>query len=145
MYIKKLKALKSFCDSGFQFGDEGLTNLVNSMDFVMEKFNVFDHFNVDHYLYGVGLCVDERYRGRGIAAEILKARALFLQVLNLSVTSTVFTTIGSQKASMKAGFTEQMSTSYEEIQKNFPAMDFSEANASHCKISTLVSTLDDLL
>ena len=102
-----------------------------------KKLDVFKAYNVDHYLYGIGLCVDSTYRGRNIATEILKARVPFLKSLNLKVTSTLFTGIGSQKAAEKAGFEEISATSYADLQEKFPDMDFSIANATHCKTQAL--------
>jgi GNAT superfamily N-acetyltransferase len=111
--------------------------LISALDYVHNKFDVFEHYNVDHYLYGVGLCINSDYRGRGIATELLKARKPFLQSLGLKVTSTLFTTLGSQKAATYAGYEEKSVTSYEEIQLKFPDMDFSHANAEHCKTLAL--------
>lgn len=108
-------------------------NLMASLKYVIDKFDVFEHFN----LYGVGLCVNSSYRGRGIATELLKARVNFLKALDLTVTSTLFTTIGSQKAAASAGYDLKSSTSYEEMQEKFPEMDFSHANTSHCQTLTL--------
>lgn len=42
--------------------------------------------------------MNRKYRGRGIATEMLKARRPFLEALGLKVTSTAFTGIGTQKA-----------------------------------------------
>lgn len=125
----KIEVIKWFRDSCLQFEDKDLVNIFGALDFVRNKFKVYDHFYVDHYLSGIGL----RVSVRGIAAQILEARANFLAKLSLTVTSTLFATIGSQKASVKAGYTEQTSTSYEEIQTNFPEVDFSGATTSHCK------------
>lgn len=93
---------------------------------------MFSHYNVEHYLSGIGLCVNSDYRGRGIATELLKARVPFMKALSLQVTSTLFTTLGSQKAAKSAGYEEMSATSYEEVQANFPETDFSSANTSHC-------------
>lgn len=113
-------------------------NLTLSLDYASGKFDAFDNYKIDNYLYGVGLCVNRKFRGRGIATELLKARAPFLKTLNLTVTTTLFTTIGSQKAAQTAGYQEKAATSYDEIQLKFPEMDFSKVNTTHCKIFALV-------
>lgn len=114
-----------------------MRNLRNALDFVIEKFDVFSHYNVDRYLYGNGLCVHADYRGRGIATKLLEARLSLLKALDLRVTSTLFTTLKSQKAAKSAGYDEVSSTSYEELQLRFEELDFSQSNASHCKTFVL--------
>lgn len=117
--------------------DKETTSIVKSLEYVNKKFDIFSHYKVDQYLYGVGLCVNKAYRGRGIATELLRARESLLKTINLTVTSALFTTIASQKAALKADYIEKSSTSYEEIQSNFPLMNFSQANTSHCKTLVL--------
>lgn len=107
------------------------------MEFVAERFDVFDHYQVDHYLNGFGLSVDPAYRGRGIATALLKARISLLRCLNLKVTSTIFTSIGSQKAAASAGYEESCSVPYQEIQNAVPGLDFTDANIRDCKIFSL--------
>jgi RimJ/RimL family protein N-acetyltransferase len=57
-----------------------------------------EKFNVNRYLTAYGLCINRAYRRRGIATEMLKARVPYLKALGLTVTGTVFTGVGSQKA-----------------------------------------------
>lgn len=104
---------------------------------VGKMFDVMSHFKVDHYLYGVGLCVSSDYRGRGIATELLKARVPLLKCLGLTVSSELFTTIGSQKATKHANYVEKSSVTYDEIKKLFPTLDFSKANTKTCLTCTL--------
>lgn len=82
----------------------------------------------------MGLCVNTAYRRRGIATEMLKARAPFLKNLGFKVTSTEFTGIGSQKAAALAGYKVIHVRSYEEIGKDFPAFDFSESATKEFKV-----------
>ena len=110
---------------------------MESLEYVKNKFDIYSHYEVDQYLYGVGLCVKQAYRGRGIATELLRARESLLKTINLTITSALFTTIASQKAALKADYIEKSSTSYEEVQSKFPRMDFSHANTSHCKTLVL--------
>lgn len=129
--------IESKINLNLQIETKEISNLLGSLDYAINKFNVFDHFHVDHYLYGVGLCVNTAYRGRKIGTELLKARAPLLKCLHLTVTSTLFTTIASQKAAEAAAYEEKSSTAYEELKLKFPDMDFSEANTKFCKIFAL--------
>lgn len=74
------------------------------MTYCESQFNTFEHHKVDSYLYAFGLCVDTEYRGRGIATEMLKARAPLMKHFGLRVTTTAFTGPGSQGAARKAGY-----------------------------------------
>lgn len=75
-------------------------------EFITEKAMIFDKYQVDKYISGFGLIVDKKYRGRGIATEMLKARKPLLEALNMKVTATVFSMIDSQKAALNAGYVE---------------------------------------
>lgn len=105
--------------------------------FIDKKFLVAEHFNVDHYLYCMGLVVKTVYRGRGIATEMLKARTPFIKALGLPVNATICTGKATQKAALAVGFEENYAIGFDELQKNFPTMDFSLADTEQCKIMTL--------
>lgn len=67
------------------------------MDFVISKgVNVHETYKVDKHVGAFGLSVDPKYRGRGIATEILKARAPMCKALGIGLTSNVFTGEASQ-------------------------------------------------
>lgn len=67
------------------------------MDFVISKgLNVHEAYKVDKHVGAFGLSVDPKYRGRGIATEILKARAPMCKALGIGLTSNVFTGEASQ-------------------------------------------------
>lgn len=105
--------------------------------FINGQFDVFDHYNVNYYLYAHGLAVKPEYRGRGIAVELLKTRVPLMNVIGLTVTSSLFTTKGSQVAAFKVGYTEDFAITYEIIKKKFPTVDFSCANSPDCKLLSL--------
>lgn len=88
-------------------------------------------------MFSGGLCVLKKFHGRGIAAEILKARAPLMKEIGLQVTSSFFTDDEAQKAAEAAGFEVNFSISYEELQKQFPDMDFSHASETSCKVLSL--------
>lgn len=105
--------------------------------FINNLFDVFDHYNINYFLYAHGLAVREDLRGSGIATELLKARIPLLKALNVTVTASLFTTIQSQKAAEKVGFHEEFSIPYETLQQKFPKFDFSVANSVDCKMLSL--------
>lgn len=57
----------------------------------------------------LGLAVSAKYRGRKFSSEILKARFPLCKAIGVTVTSTVFTSLLSQKAAERAGFKETYS------------------------------------
>lgn len=117
----------------FQVEDQTSKEIIELFNYAKSECNIFEIFKVDQYLTSYALVVDSAYRGHGIATEILKARVEILKAFNLKVTSTIFTTIGSQVAGKKAGFDEIWQISYEELEKKFPTFDFSKANAKYFK------------
>lgn len=92
---------------------------------------------MNYFLFANGLAVKNEYRGKGIASELLKARTSFMKANDLSVTTTVFTTSGAQKAAEKSGFSDNFVISYEQLQERFKDFNFSSADTANCKISTL--------
>lgn len=64
-----------------------------------------------------GLYVDKKYRNRGIAIEMLKARHDVGKTVEIQVSSNVFSSLGAQKAAAKVGFEESFSIKYSEIPK----------------------------
>lgn len=107
------------------------------LEFIDKQFNPCDVFQVDTCLTSYALCVHPSYRGFGIATEVLKARVEMLKAFELTVTSTMFTTIGSQIAVNRANYEERWSINFEEITKKFPTFDFSKASAKSLKMFSL--------
>lgn len=107
--------------------------MFNAVDIASGFFDVFKRYNVERVLYAYGLCIDSDYRRRGIAVEMLKARASILQAFGLTVTSTAFTTVGSQIAARKAGFDEVYAISFDDLQKRIPNLDFSTSTTKMFK------------
>lgn len=116
-----------------QVVDPDLRALGESRKYTTKLFNIFEDYQVDHYLHAFGLGVEVEHRGKGIAVELLKARIPLLKVLGLSVTATVFSTLSSQKAAVKAGYKETYAISYEQLRRMFTNFDFSEFTGTHCK------------
>lgn len=64
-----------------------------------------------------GLYVDKKFRNRGIAVEMLRARHGVGKAIGIQVSSNVFSSLGAQKAAAKVGFEESFSIKYDEIPK----------------------------
>lgn len=108
-----------------------------ALEHCIKQFNVFEVYNTDQYLSAYGLCVNPEYRGRGIATEMLKARVPIMRALGLPVTSTAFTSIGSQIAAKHAGYQEDYVISYDDVAKIFTRFDFSRSVTKYFKTMSL--------
>ncbi|XP_062564730.1 uncharacterized protein LOC134227318 [Armigeres subalbatus] len=101
------------------------------------KSNVFERYQVDEYLSAMGLSVMPKYRGRGLATEILRARIPLCKAVGLKLTSTVFTAIGSQIPAAKVGFEETFVMEYEELVKMNSRFEFPGIPGKYCKSMSL--------
>lgn len=72
---------------------------------ILDQVLMFDKFGIDTYMLAHGLGVHTQYRYRGIATEFLKARIPMMKALGIPYTATLFTSLGTQKAAVKAGYT----------------------------------------
>ncbi|XP_059616299.1 uncharacterized protein LOC132261478 [Phlebotomus argentipes] len=91
---------------------KGLRDILKVFIFLKTKADVYKRYNVDKYLHGLGLLTMRKYRGCGIATELLKARFPLMKALGLTLTCTVFSGPGSQGAARKAEFTEDVVVAY---------------------------------
>lgn len=105
--------------------------------YILNAVNVFDVYGVEKFVSGSGLCVDSKYRRCGIAKELLKARKSLMKSIDVSLTSTMFTTHGAQQAAKSVGFDENFSIDYESLEKLVPGSNFSHAYGKFCKIMSL--------
>ncbi|KAG5679848.1 hypothetical protein PVAND_009385 [Polypedilum vanderplanki] len=117
--------------------DPNFCKLMEATKFIENAFDVMEHYNVDRYMFAAGLCVGPEYRGRGIATEILKARAPLMRSIGIELTTSIFSTTGAQKAALAAGYDENYSITYEEFEKVLPSMNFSRFYGSSCKVLSL--------
>lgn len=76
---------------------------------VYKQFDVFGYYGVEKVLKSNGLCVHRDFRSLGIGSKILEARLPLMKDLGITVTSTIFTGIASQRSAIKAGFEENYS------------------------------------
>lgn len=91
-------------------------------------------YGSDKYLTDYGLVIGRDYRQRGIAGELLKARIALTKMLDVEVTSSLFTATASQKAAEKAGYKVAFQYEFKELGNKFKSFDFSKAEATHAKI-----------
>ncbi|EGI64121.1 PREDICTED: uncharacterized protein LOC105147412 [Acromyrmex echinatior] len=88
--------------SGYQFKSENCKHVLEIVTGSTKI--VYEHYKVDKYLYAIGLSVDSDYRGYGLGKDILKIRDLIGPMYGVPATSTVFSSIISQKSAAGAGF-----------------------------------------
>ncbi|XP_044734059.1 uncharacterized protein LOC123296591 [Chrysoperla carnea] len=105
-----------------------------------KKINEFEKFGVSVCLKAVGLAINRKYRGLGLATEILKARTEFCKALKIPLTTTQFTSGGSQAAARKAGFIFLEETKYADIHKVLPHLPL--ANIKHPVTQLWYKTID---
>jgi hypothetical protein len=94
----------------------------------MKQYDVFGQYGVDSYLSDYAVVTKKAFRGRGVATEFIKSRTQMMKALNLTVTSSMYTVIGTQKAAAKAGHKEMKAIPYKGLEKSYPTFDFSKAN-----------------
>lgn len=108
-------------------------------DYALASFNLFKHYEfADKILIAYGLSVSKKYRQRGIATEILRARIPLCQHLGILLTSTVFTAIGSQKPAEKIGFQVNFEISYDKLVEYHKEFKFKNLGTSSLKLMSLV-------
>ncbi|XP_049284545.1 uncharacterized protein LOC125764398 [Anopheles funestus] len=116
---------------------ESMQKLVAVNDYMTDTVNLFERYGVDRYLTAYGLSVNNRYRGRGIATEILKARRPICRAFGLRLTSTNFTAIGSQIPAAKIGFQTDLEMKYDEFVKVNPTYTFEGIKSKSLKLMSL--------
>ncbi|KAL9693706.1 hypothetical protein quinque_012991 [Culex quinquefasciatus] len=116
---------------------EDLWNTFEAHIYVGQQFNVFERFGVDRYLTAYGLAVNRRYRGRGIATELLKARIPMCKAFEIELTATNFTAVGSQLAAAKAGFKTDFEIMYDDFAKMGPKYVFPGIQTKSLKLMSL--------
>lgn len=105
----------------FQLKGKGWAEVNNLKRFLKNIFfDPFSHFNVDHVMFAAGLYVDQKYRNRGIAVQMLKAREEVGKTVGVQVSSNVFSSTGAQKAALKAGYEESFSIKFADLPRFTP-------------------------
>lgn len=98
-----------------QLKSKNLQLIIDGMTYAADQFNTFDHYQVDEFVSALGLSVNPRYRGRGIAVELLKARIPLCRASGIKLTANTFTGAISQVCARRAGFEVNYEISYEEL------------------------------
>ena len=113
-------------------------------EFALVNFNLFERYKfASSILIAYGLSVSKDYRRRGIATEILRARIPLCRALQIPVTSTVFTAIGSQKPAEKIGFKVDFEIEYKDLADFHDEFIFENLETSSLKIMSLVIDEND--
>lgn len=108
-------------------------------EFALSRFDLFKRFQfADKILIAYGLSVSKKYRRRGIATEILRARIPLCRAMEIPITSTVFTAIGSQKPAEKIGFEVDFEVKYDELAKLHNKLSFKNLGTNSLKLMSLV-------
>ncbi|XP_011700236.1 PREDICTED: uncharacterized protein LOC105457327 [Wasmannia auropunctata] len=81
-------------------------NAKSFMEICIPTKMVYECYGIDKYLFSFGLSVDPVYRGYGLGKDFLKMRDHIGPKYGVSATSTVFSSIFSQKSAADAGFEE---------------------------------------
>ncbi|XP_058456545.1 uncharacterized protein LOC131433939 [Malaya genurostris] len=104
---------EAYDDDAILSGDQGdLRAIINH---VLSQFDPLKHYGVDQRLIAYGLTVNKRYRGRGVATEILKARVPMCKAFGIKLASHPFSAPGSQGAARKAGYRTDYEITYDEL------------------------------
>lgn len=109
-------------------------DIIAAHNFVWAQRDTNYMYGTDKYLTDYGLVIAREYRQRGIAGEFLKARISLTKLLGVEITASLFTAVASQKAAEKAGYKIAYQMEFKELEKNFPAFDFSKVPSEYAKI-----------
>ncbi|CAG9810679.1 unnamed protein product [Chironomus riparius] len=117
--------------------DKNIIDSFKLMIYTNNEADIFGKYNIDKYLTSMGLCVNPDYRLRGIATELLKVRPQIMKNLDLTVSVTTFTSLGSQTAAKNAGFEDVYVIRYDQLSKVSPNLDFVNGISDYYKIMAL--------
>ncbi|XP_049533479.1 uncharacterized protein LOC125949989 isoform X3 [Anopheles darlingi] len=128
-------------DSSNQAKNEKSKKIVGINEYMSQGVNLYELYGVDKYLTAYGLSVNTRFRGLGIATEILKARVPICRAFGVKLTSTNFTAIGSQIPAAKVGFNTDLEMPCNEFVKVNPQYTLDGIKSKSLKMMSLV--IDD--
>ncbi|XP_035781609.1 uncharacterized protein LOC118460947 [Anopheles albimanus] len=117
---------------------ENLRKIIEINDHMTEVAGLYARYGVDKYLTAYGLSINTRFRGLGIATEILKARVPICRAFGVKLSSTNFTAIGSQKAAEKIGFKTDLDMACNEFVKINPKYTLDGIKSKSLKMMSLV-------
>lgn len=108
--------LETFDSPHYECQGEKWKYVHDAIEYTLNKVNIFEKYGVDKYLSAMGLTVDDRYQGRGIAKEIVKARVPLCQSLGLKLISNIWSEFGAYVA-QKVGYKLDTEVTYAELLK----------------------------
>ncbi|XP_053692410.1 uncharacterized protein LOC128740864 [Sabethes cyaneus] len=91
--------------------------ILDILDYVSKQLNYSELYGIANRLVAYGLSVNKRYRRRGIATEILKARVPMCKALGIKLAAHSFSAPGSQRAAAKAGYRTDFEITYDDLAK----------------------------
>jgi len=122
-------------DAPHSYQGKGWSEVNNVKKFLKDNFfDPFTHYEVDKVMFAAGLYVDRKYKNRGIAVEMIKARGEVGKAVGVQVSSNVFSSLGAQKAAAKVGFEESFSIKYAELKNLTVDGDFPNITDEYLKI-----------
>lgn len=89
--------------------------LLEVLEELLEKANIYERYGVDKYMGAIGLSVQPSYRGASLGGHILKAREDIGREYNIDVTATAFTSPISQKLAARCGFEDVVAKDYDDM------------------------------
>ncbi|EDS42755.1 conserved hypothetical protein [Culex quinquefasciatus] len=120
----------------YKFKSVGMQTMYDAYVGMLKQANLFEKYAVEDYLSAWGLSVSPRFRGRGIATELLRARIPICRAVGLRVTVTLFSHPGSQIPAAKVGFFDEIVASFKQLAEDgylFPGV-----THELCKLMTMV-------
>lgn len=108
----------------FQFKSKVLNDLFRALGHISSQFNDMEFYKVDKKLVAAGLNVSDKYSGRGIATNLLKARIPMCQAFGIKLTTTRFNMPIAQHVAKKAGFNIDFEIKKEELLRLYPDFRF---------------------
>ncbi|XP_053698420.1 uncharacterized protein LOC128745385 [Sabethes cyaneus] len=99
-----------------QFQSAAVKTFVECTVYMTNEAKLFERYqHANRFLSAWGLSVHPRYRGRGIATEILKARIAICRAFGLQLSATVFSHPGSQVPASKVGFRDVFAVKFTDL------------------------------
>ncbi|XP_055627382.1 uncharacterized protein LOC129769278 isoform X2 [Toxorhynchites rutilus septentrionalis] len=124
-------------EEGRQFQSTVVQDIMATIEYTTQQFNLFEHYKVDHYLKSSGLAISRRYRGRGIATEVLKTRVPLCKAFGIKLTATNFASDAAQVAATIAGFETNFEVTYEDFAKMGSRYSFPGIQSKSLKLMSL--------
>lgn len=91
------------------------TKLMNFLEDMCKKGNIYEKYGVDKYIGAFGLSVHPNYQGVALGGHLLDARVEIGREYKLPVTATAFTSPISQKLAARCGFEDIIKKKYAEV------------------------------